>query len=95
LRWDTVSSNAKDRTRHGTNHLANRTHCPRQHSLAAPNLVPSTLARGYRDCLACSRARGYGQIAKRYGRPFNFEEAADKYYAAIMKEHHVGVGLRA
>ena len=34
------------------------THCPHGHELVSENLVPSSLLRGQRDCLECSRQRG-------------------------------------
>lgn len=57
LRWDTPSANLLDAVRHGTHPTASRTHCPRGHALVEPNLVPSQVARGWRSCLACCRAR--------------------------------------
>jgi hypothetical protein len=41
LRWDTPTSNLFDRVKHGRDHNAVKTHCPRQHELVAPNLAPS------------------------------------------------------
>lgn len=58
LRYGTRGENVRDSVKHGTNHWANKTHCPRGHALASPNLVPSMLKRGRRTCLACSRAQG-------------------------------------
>ena len=55
LRWGTYSDNAHDTVRHGTHVQAARTHCPRGHELKAPNLVPSVVRDGRRECLACSR----------------------------------------
>lgn len=40
-----------------TARCATVTHCPRGHELAEGNLVPSSLKRGRRDCLTCSRQR--------------------------------------
>lgn len=57
LRWGTSSENNFDRVRHGTHPRARWTHCPRRHPLAAPNLIPASVRRGYRNCLACDRAR--------------------------------------
>lgn len=88
LRYDTTSANHLDMQRHGTDVYRNRTHCPRNHLLAEPNLKPSALTKGHRDCLACSRARNMQRYYRRsYGeivRPYDFEREADRYYAAIM-----------
>jgi hypothetical protein len=83
LRWDTGSNNMLDVTRHGRNVLANREQCPREHDLAVPNLVPSSLPR--RDCLACSRARGWigNQVRKGLPKP-DLQETSDRYYRKIM-----------
>lgn len=82
LRWDTSSANKFDTVRDGHHHAANRSHCPRRHLLAAPNLVPS---HGGRKCLACSRAQGYIQNARRYGRPTpDLQQLSDQYYAQLM-----------
>ena len=43
---------------------ARRTHCPRGHELAPGNLVPSSLKKGRRGCLTCSREKA----AERRGR---------------------------
>lgn len=56
LRWDTSSENNLDKRAHGTDHEVNKTHCPRGHALEYPNLVPSKLKVGARQCLACTRA---------------------------------------
>jgi NUMOD4 motif/HNH endonuclease len=82
LRWDTRSNNHRDTTRHGRHFLANRTHCPWEHLLMAPNLVPSLLP--YRTCLACSRTRAAAWHARKRGRPFAFRAEADRRYARIM-----------
>lgn len=89
LRYDTNSANHLDMQRHGTDVYRNRTHCPRNHLLAEPNLKPSALAKGHRDCLACGRARNMAHYYRRtYGegvRPYDFEREADRYYEAIMR----------
>lgn len=85
LRWDTHSENACDMARHGTHAFARRTHCPRNHPLVAPNLVPSSLKRNQRTCLACQRTHNKINDDRRYGRPvLDFQVLSDKYYAAIM-----------
>lgn len=82
LRWDTRSNNHRDATRHGRHFLANRTHCPLEHALATPNLVPTLLP--YRTCLACSRTRAASSTARRRGKVFDFRAEADRRYAQIM-----------
>ena len=59
LRYDTLSANQREIVTHGRNEKANRTHCPRGHILAMPNLVPSQWKKGHRECLSCSRARNH------------------------------------
>lgn len=53
LRWGTRSSNTLDSVKHGTHHMARRTHCPKGHPLEEGNLVLWGLARGKRQCLTC------------------------------------------
>lgn len=83
LRWDTPSENARDRIRHGTNVMANRTHCPYGHLLLAPNLVRSNLPN--RTCLACSRARAAVRKQALKGHVIDHRLAADSRYASIME----------
>ena len=73
LRWDTPSENMYDKGRHGTDPQRNRTHCPRNHPLKAPNLVPCVAIDGYRNCLACSRAQSNQKRAVERGEPFDFQ----------------------
>jgi hypothetical protein len=84
LRWDTQSSNMLDKTRHGTDHYRQRTSCPLEHLLVAPNLRACDARMGHRACLACNRARADRVRAKRRGIPFDFQSAADTHYARIM-----------
>lgn len=85
LRWDTSSSNHFDKVRHGTDHNRNKDGCPREHLLVMPNLVRVKWERdGWRECLACDRAKANENYAKRCGRLFNFRAAADRHYARIM-----------
>lgn len=76
LRWDTPSSNTKDKVTHGTHNEARKDSCPRGHDLVAPNLVASKVLRGARECLACSRSRRKGQGVD--------QEIADEKYEQIM-----------
>lgn len=57
LRWDSRSANQHDSVRHGTHANGAKSHCPRMHELTESNLVPSKLARGFRECLTCERER--------------------------------------
>lgn len=86
LRWDTRSSNAKDRTAHGANWLASREQCPWGHLLTAPNLVAYRVKVGRsRSCLACQRAHNAKLRAARRGHTFDFQAEADHRYAEIMR----------
>lgn len=85
LRWDTHSENNYDRTRHRTHPQVIKTHCPNDHVLEHPNLVPSMLRRGVRNCLACSRARSYLNRHEEL-RP-QFLDIAQQYYEVIMEGH--------
>lgn len=67
-----------------------RTHCPRGHVLAAPNLRTSRSVKERRHCLACYRARHNESYALQHGRSFDFQAAADRHYAAIMTNENVG-----
>lgn len=84
LRWDTRSQNIRDRVRHGTHQMRNRTHCPRGHLLAEPNIPEHYRKNGYRGCLACSRARSRQARAEERGKSFNFALEADITYVKIM-----------
>lgn len=55
LAWGTHSENNLDRVRHGTHHLASRTHCPRGHEYTPEN---TCLDQGKRSCRECRRAAG-------------------------------------
>lgn len=85
LRWDSRRENTLDRVRNGIHHKRNRTHCPLDHLLVPPNLHASMAAKGYRNCLACHRARANRQYAKKAGRSFDLKAAADAHYAKIME----------
>lgn len=84
LRWDTPSANNYDQVRHGTHHQVVKVYCSRGHELEEPNLVPSNLKRGYRNCLACSRARAY--VVRRAELRPNLQQISDRYYAAITNQ---------
>lgn len=78
LRWDTHSANTQDKLRNGNHEPSNRTHCPRGHLLAAPNLAWNGMPR---NCRACRNAQAR---TRRRGLPFNPEEA-DRNYRKIME----------
>lgn len=80
LRYDTRSENGRDAVRHGSNPSSAKTHCPRRHPLAMPNLVPSQARRGFRSCLACARARDYVENHP----DVDLQSAADAKYAEIV-----------
>jgi hypothetical protein len=62
LRWDTHGNNLCDKTRHGTDIHAARTHCPRGHRLTSPNIVwRSDRPAHHRECRSCNNARAYVQ----------------------------------
>lgn len=74
LSWGTGSENQYDAVRHGHHHLASKSHCKREHRLAAPNLLKSP--EGRRVCRACSRER---DDSARSGRPFSAAKAWARY----------------
>ena len=59
LRYGTPSDNTLDKVRHGTHNNAVKTHCPLGHELFAENIRASQSRLGWRQCLACNRARAY------------------------------------
>jgi hypothetical protein len=80
LRWDTPSENSYDRVRHGTHASARKTHCPRDHALAPPNLIgPGKKTK--RRCRACVMAGDRVLLSED---PAKHRELADDYYRRIM-----------
>lgn len=67
LRWDTRSSNNRDRVRHGTHHQARKTHCPNGHAYDATNTY-ATLS-GHRACRPCHAAQARASRAVRKATP--------------------------
>ncbi|MCG7596363.1 NUMOD4 motif-containing HNH endonuclease [Mycobacterium sp. PSTR-4-N] len=51
LRWDTPSNNNRDKRSHGTDHMAQRTHCNRGHAFTPENTV--LREGGGRRCRTC------------------------------------------
>lgn len=80
LRWGTPSENSYDMIRHGRHREARKTHCPRGHILAEPNLRAYKRKPHYRECLACSRAYS---AARKLGMVLT-KQFADPYYERIM-----------
>lgn len=56
LTWGTRSQNQYDRVRHGTHHMAVKTHCPQQHPYDAANTYRTRDGKR-RMCRACLRIR--------------------------------------
>ena len=82
LRYGTKSENQLDRVKHGTHHEVRKTHCPRGHRLADPNLRADQKRKGKRTCLACGRAAAYVAYRKEL-KPFK-KQLADSYYEQIL-----------
>lgn len=85
LRWDTRSSNARDKRVHGTDPNASRTLCRRSHKLSDPNLVVNPDQT--RECRACQRAIGGVKRARKLDRIWTESEIkarADMQYSRIM-----------
>lgn len=87
LRYDTHRENLIERTRNGGSHNANKDVCPRGHALVEPNLRLHEAKKGWRQCLACTRAFSKIKNAKyRQGvdlRP-QLQEISDSFYKAVM-----------
>ena len=86
LRYGTRSENRRDLIRNGRHAKVEKTHCPRGHLLAMPNLVASGVAAGHRSCLACDRASAYLRYYP--GREHELEEVSNHYYQNILKEEN-------
>lgn len=84
LRWDTHSGNMMDRTLHGTHYQRDKTLCPANHPLKAPNLVTKRAAIGHRVCLSCSRARATIQRLRKKGVDGDFQVIADEHLRKIL-----------
>lgn len=77
LQWGSKAENLRDKTRHGTDHNAKKTHCPRMHPLTGSNVDPVRFAEtGWRACLACKRAGAYASRKK----ILVTQELADYYF---------------
>lgn len=92
LRWDTHSSNMRDRRRDGTDANVNKTHCIRGHLLEEWNLRTSELQKGYRVCLSCDRA--WSRIDHDPKLRPQLGELSNRYYSILLKERsEVPTGL--
>lgn len=92
LRVGTRVENIQDALDRDRNWNQRKTHCPRGHELTAPNLTPSGLRQGNRQCLACNRARGYiGSQRRSTGVDLSpsMQDISDSYYDTLMREHDV------
>lgn len=58
LVWGTRSENELDKVRHGTHHLARKTHCPQGHPYEGANLIIARRGDGsaFRQCRTCLNA---------------------------------------
>jgi hypothetical protein len=81
IKWGTKSENAQDQLLHGTHVARRKTHCPREHVLALPNLTANSVRRGWRSCLACQRGRAWVDYHPRE----NLQEVSNRYYREIMQ----------
>jgi hypothetical protein len=85
LRWGTKSDNNTDRVTHGTHHHTRKTHCPRGHELADPNLTTAGKRRGWRICRSCAKAAAHRSQARKHGRPVLGKQfLADRFYRALI-----------
>lgn len=60
LRWDTKSSNARDKLLHGTHHEANKTRCPQGHEYTPKN---TRVTNGRRRCRTCHRIEAARKVS--------------------------------
>lgn len=91
LEWATHSVNIVDRIKHGTDWQANKTHCPNNHPLIAPNLVPAPAREGHRLCRACQRE----YFRARWGnRDFSVVLADEDYRLILSGGKRVRGGVR-
>ena len=85
LAWGTATENSLDTVRHGMNLNAVKSHCPRGHVLADPNLTQASKSAQHRACLACSRARAAAHYSMRkYGIEIDLQAVSDEKYRAVL-----------
>lgn len=85
LAWGTQSDNAFDAVRHGRNRNAAKTHCPRGHRLAEPNL---SYANGYRTCRSCT----YARVHIHKGRAGDMQTVSDAQYLRFSPDAETARG---
>ena len=86
LRWDSASGNILDAVQHGTHVQTRRTHCPRNHLLAAPNLSPAKARLGHRYCRACDQAKKHvNRLRSRGHEPPTLQAESDRRYRQILE----------
>lgn len=81
LRYGTVSENRLDSVKHRTHPETRKTHCPRGHILAEPNLRGGQKP-GHRKCKACKNAQSY---IKRHNLKGECMEVYEMCYKKIME----------
>lgn len=84
LRWGTGSENTLDTVRHRTHNNTRKAHCPSGHELSSENTTGWSKRRGYRSCLACSRARA--RVRRHPELRDQLQQIADRYHQAIINE---------
>lgn len=103
LYWGTISQNAHDKRRHGTNFQVNKGSCNLGHLYAGPNLIDAMTNRDcfgnpapLRTCRACVRTHKAFAVLKRKGLPLpDFAEVADRKYAKIMARYDSVAGAQS
>lgn len=80
LRYGTAVENVADSVRDRRLWQQKKNECPRGHRLQEPNLVPSQLSRGWRQCLSCQR--GSNQV--RDDASLDLKDVSDAIYAELM-----------
>lgn len=82
LAYGTPHENTWDCIRNGGHPELNKTHCPRGHELVEWNLTKVNARKGYRDCLACNRARAWMQ---RHLDETSLQVVSDRYFERERK----------
>lgn len=98
LAYGSGSENQQDRLRHGTNHWALKTHCPRGHPYDQENTI---LDRGRRRCRECKRASDHASYLahaeSRYAKNRAWKaahlESARAYHRGYMRERRLSSKL--
>ena len=80
LRYGSNQDNVDDMMQHGTHWQVQKSSCPASHQLEGANLIPSQLRRGWRQCLACDRARK----RVRKDPKLDFQAESDQIFQEIM-----------